>query len=266
MRLLPVRGRSAIAGFSLIEVCISASLLIMITGALVTQLDATREQSLTVRTGERLQTAGESALREIGEELRKSGFVWANGKQYPTLFVDGAPGAGFEVYAHAKAAEHEKTGAPGHGLNREIAFARPTLRKIGQAPDGTNYCLDCSESEIDAGGMYEEPPAGQIDYVRIYDAPYIDPSTGTVLWSAADSAFVLVTEPSGRNALQQRSGTTVLRTLARDVERLVFDTSTSDPVGVPVGAVRARLWLRATDENGTVQRWQGELVTDLRNE
>lgn len=258
------RGRTA--GFSIIEVCISASLLVMITGALVAQLDATRRQSLSVRTSERLQTSGETALREIGKELRKSGFVWANGKQYPALFVDGAPGAGFESYSHAKAAEHDAAGDPGYGFDRELAWALPTMRRIGQAPDGTSHCLDCTADELDEGGMYEAPPIGQVDYVRIYDAPYIDPATGTVRWAAEDGAFVLVTEPNGRNALQQRSGTTVVRTLARDVERVVFDTSNSDPVGVPVGAVRVRLWMRATDGNGALQRWQGELVVDLRNE
>lgn len=254
------------SGFSILEVCISASLLIVLTGALVAQLDATRRQSLEVRTSERLQTAGDAALREIGEELRKSGFVYANGKQYPSLWIDGSPGTGFQAYSHVRAAEHDTSGQPGFGYNRELAYALPVMRRIGQAASGINHCLDCSSSELDPGGMYEPPPLNATAYLRIYQAPYISPASGKVVWAAQDGAFVLVTESSGRNALQQRRGTTVVRTLARDVERLVFDTSSTDPVGVPVGTVRVRLWLRAKDQNGAVQRWQGESMVDMRNE
>ena len=114
--------------------------------------------------------------------------------------------------------------------------------------------------------MYEALPSPAPELVRIYDAPYIDPGSGTVRWSTTDAGFVLVTEASGRNALELRVAGVRERTLARDVERVVFDTSTTDPVGVPVGAVRVRLWLQATDDAGALHRWQGESVIEPRNE
>jgi hypothetical protein len=49
------------------------------------------------------------------------------------------------------------------------------------------------------------------------------------------------------------------------VERIVFDTSDIDPIGVPVGAVRVRLWMRLADEGGTVHRHFAETVVRLKN-
>ena len=257
------RSRS---GFSLIEIAISSSLLFVITGALVQQLEATRRQSLTTRAAERLQTSGEKALRDIGSELRKSGFVYANGHQYPHLYTDGQAGAGFLAYNHAVPAERASAGEPGHGFNRELIYARADMKRIGQAADGTNYCLDCTLDELDPDGMYEALPSPAPELVRIYDAPYIDPGSGTVRWSTTDAGFVFTTEASGRTALELRVAGVRERILARDVERVVFDTSTTDPVGVPVGAVRVRLWLQTTDDAGALHRWQGESVIEPRNE
>jgi hypothetical protein len=76
---------------------------------------------------------------------------------------------------------------------------------------------------------------------------------------------VLVTAADGVNELQRRVNGASPTVLARGVERILFDTSAIDPVGVPVRAVRVRLWLRLPDVEGTVHRHFAEAVVRLQN-
>ncbi|MEY2747834.1 MAG: hypothetical protein RL112_2876 [Planctomycetota bacterium] len=260
-----IAARRARRGFTLLEVAISSSVLFLITAALVQQLEATRRLALVARTGERLHAGGTSALKAVGDELRRSARTWVDGVEYPLLCVDGDNGQGPDYLAHPPANEHADEGEPDHGPNVELAWARPTLRRIAQGADGRNHCLDCSEDEID-GEMYHDPDESDGDHVRVYQAPYIDPATGLVRWSDELGSLAVVPDARGRNALELRVAGARTKTLARDVERIQCDTSATDPVGVPVGAVRVRLWLRSRDETGAVQRWSGESIVHLRNE
>lgn len=258
------RGRAR-AGFTLLEVAISSSVLFLITAALVQQLESTRRVALVARTGERLHASGTSALKAVGDELRRSARTWVDGVEYPLLCVDGDPGAGPGYLAHQGAIEHAEIGEPDHGPNVELAFAMPQMRRLAEGADGRNYCLDCDEDELDPD-MYHDPDEAVGDFVRIYQAPYIDPVTGLVRWSDELASLAVVPDARGRNALELRVAGVRTKTLARDVERIVCDTSATDPVGVPVGAVRVRLWLRSRDETGALQRWRGESVIHLRND
>jgi hypothetical protein len=279
MRSRNIGASRSRAGFTLLEVAVTSSVLFLITAALVQQLEATRRVALTARTGERMHANGTAALKAMGEELRRSARTWVAGVEYPLLFVDGEPGAGPGYLEHPEAIEHASPGEADHGPDTSIAFAMPTMRQIAEGLDGVNYCLDCVEDEFDDGsggatgseaggpaGMYHDPEESNGDYARIYRAPYLDPQTGLVRWSDVVGSFAVVPDERGRNTLELRVGGTRARTLARDVERIVCDTSTTDPVGVPVGAVRVRLWLRARDETGAWQRWNGESIVHLRNE
>jgi hypothetical protein len=253
------------AGFTLLEVAITSTVLFLLTAALVQQLEATRRVALVARTGERLHASGTSALKTIGDELRRSARAWVGDVEYPLLCVDGAAGPGPEYLAHDQPLENAAEGEPDHGPNVGLAWARPTLRRIAQGADGRNYCLDCAPDELD-GEMYFDPDDSDGEHVRTYHAPYIDPADGQVRWSDELASLALVADARGRNALELRVAGLRAKTLARDVERIVCDTSQTDPVGVPVGAVRVRLWLRAKDETGAIQRWRGESIVHLRNE
>ncbi|MFN9787710.1 MAG: PilW family protein [Planctomycetia bacterium] len=267
------------SGFTLLEVAITSSVLFLVTAALVQQLEATRRLAMTARTGERLHASGTAALKSVGEELRRSARTWVGGVEYPLLCVDGDPGAGPAYLAHEGAIENAAPDEVDHGPNVAVAFAVPTMRRLAEGLDGLNYCLDCSEEEFDDGsggatqgdgdeplGMYHDPEGSDGEYRRVYHAPYIDPGTGLVRWSDEVASLAVVADARGRNTLELRVGGARTKTLARDVERIVCDTSATDPVGVPVGAVRVRLWLRARDETGALQRWSGESIVHLRNE
>lgn len=265
MKPAPPARHPARAGFTLLEVAITSSVLFLITAALVQQLEATRRVALVVRTSERLHASGTSALKAIGDELRRSARAWVDGVEYPLLCVDGAAGPGPQYLAHGQPRENAAEGEADHGPNVGLAWARPTLRRIAQGADGRNFCLDCAPEELDEQ-MYFDPADSDGEHVRTYQAPYIDPATGQVRWSDELASLALVADARGRNVLELRVAGLRARTLARDVERIVCDTSQTDPVGVPVGAVRVQLWLRARDETGAVQRWRGEGIVHLRNE
>lgn len=250
------------AGIGLVEVTISATILFLLAASLV---EAVSQVSALERAGSvdgRLQMEVQEAVTQITEDLKAAGFVTANGKRYPYLFDDGAAGldlvAGdFTAHAHPPAAENAQAAEPDFGVNREIVFVRPSFSEVAQADDGRNYDL------FDEFGAPLAVPGG-VNIVKRYAFPVID-GDGDAGFEATETSYVLVTAGDGVNVLQRRRNGGSPTAVARGVERLVFDTSNTDPVGVPVGAVRVRLWMRARDGGGTVHRHFAETVVRLQN-
>jgi prepilin-type N-terminal cleavage/methylation domain-containing protein len=146
---------------------------------------------------------------------------------YPYLFVDGNAGAGFDVHDHAPATEHGVPGDEDHGPNREIVFVRPA-----DADD---------DGEPDFDGA------------------------GALAWSADEISYVLVTGLDGINVLERRVNGRSPRTIARHVERVVFDDITTSGFELPLDAIRVRLWFRVPDGRGGTARHRIEATTRLRN-
>ncbi len=250
------------AGIGLVEVTISATILFLLAASLV---EAVSQVSALERSGSidgRLQMEAQEAVTQITEDLKAAGFVTANGKRYPYLFEDGAAeldlvAGDFTAHAHPPAVEHALAAEPDFGVNREIVFVRPTFSEVAQDSDGRNYDL------FDEFGESVAVPGG-VSIVKRYDFPRID-GDGDAGFEATETSFVLVTAGDGVNVLQRRRNGGSPTAVARGVERLVFDTSSTDPVGVPVGAVRVRLWMRARDGGGTVHRHFAETVVRLQN-
>jgi len=114
-------ARRARAGFTLLEVVISAAILFLLAGTLVGALESMRGLTAASEVRSGLQDAGERALARIVADMRRSGFT----PNYPYLFDDGNAVGAFAAHAHAPAAKHAKPGQPDFGPSREIVFLQP---------------------------------------------------------------------------------------------------------------------------------------------
>ena len=86
-----------------------------------------------------------------------------------------------------------------------------------------------------------------------------------LVWAAGEHALVVVDGPDGVRRLEERIDGAAARTLARGVDRIECSTSAQDPVGVPPGAVRVRLWLHRRDAAGGLQQLAVERLVRLEN-
>jgi hypothetical protein len=219
-------SRSRRAGFTLLELVISSALTVVLIGALVAAVDALRGLTNAGSARARLVEEGARALDVVRFDLTRSGFLFTNGKTYPYLFTDGAAFGDFADHAHAPTADAAEAGDPDFGPDREIVYVVPLDADGNGMPD------------LDVNGL-----------------PIFDP---------IECSIVIAIAPDGRRVLERR-GPGGRRTLARDVERVVFDDPVSSGFTVPQNAIRVRIFMRTTDENGALQRHVAEATVRLRN-
>lgn len=244
------------AGMGLVEVSISATILLLLAATMVEAVAQVGALGKAGSVNARLQLGAQDAITRITADLKSAGFVNANGKTYPYLYEDGDADSAFAVHGHAPANEYAQDDEPDFGVNRGIVFVRPTFEEMVQDVDGNNWPL------VDGNGDANDVSGVQV--VKRYQFPAIG-NDGSAGFQAEEVSYVLVTAADGVNELQRRVDGAISSVVARGVERLVFDTSITDPVGVPVGAVRVRLWLRLRDEGGTVHRQSTGTVVRLQN-
>ncbi len=248
----------------MIEIVLVTSILGLLARALV---EATQSMSRITSTGnaESLQEErGERALRSIVNDLRRSGYLTGlNGRNYPYAIEGGnVEAGGNEVHNHAEANKSADPDDPDFGPDRELVFLMPSDVDRDRRPD-----LD-----IDGDGIPELDGNG--DGARSEDdedTGDFDPFGATILgsglvWDHDELSYVLVTRPDGQNYLERRvnGGGAGARRICRGVERVVFDTNSSD-LTLPLGAVRVRLFLRTTDSTGTLHKRSVEATVRLRN-
>ncbi|TAJ17988.1 MAG: type II secretion system protein [Planctomycetota bacterium] len=147
--------------------------------------------------------------------------------EFPHTFAKGVAGAGFEIHNHQPAAKHAKGNDPAAGDDREIVFARP--------------------ADADGDGV-----------------PDID-GVGNLVWDGAQYSFVRVDDATGTPVLERRIDGVTDRVLARNVERVQFETQTDD-ASVPAQTVRVTLHMRRTTPGGGVQKYFAQSMVKLRNE
>jgi type II secretory pathway pseudopilin PulG len=215
-------------GFTLVETVIGAAILLVLGLALIESATGVGRLTSSSAVDAQLQEQAQRALRTILVDLKRSGFAdLGAGVGYPHVFEDGDADAPFDEHDHAPAAVHAEPGDADFGPRREIVFRLP--------------------ADADSDGI-----------------PDID-GAGNMVWDATDFSFVLVTRADGVNCLERRRNAGSPKVLARHVERVAFETSAHDPVGIPVGAIRVRIWLRDKDERGTWHRLFTEALVDPRN-
>ncbi len=214
-------------GFSMLEVMLSTSILVIVLGSLAVSVGSMQDLAATARQRGELQITGQRAVLAILGDLRRSGTVVVGGFGYPLVFDGGDPGAGHPQHAHIPAS---KSGAPGDedaGPDRSILFVLPLDEDGDRRPD------------VDVNGE--------------------------LLWDDAVHGYVLVTGADGVNRLERWVEGLPPRSVARYVERMVFDDAASSGWEIPLDSIRVRLYLRKIDASGQVQRFFIEAVVALRN-
>jgi hypothetical protein len=219
--------RNSRAGLTVLEMCITMSLLSIVLGSLAWAMSGLRGLVTSGRNRAALQSTGQATLVFLLEELRRSGIVNLDGVRYPVIFEGGDPGPNHPGLEHEPALGHSVEGDPDFGPDREIIFLLP----------------------MDADGDRR---------------PDVD-EEGRLVWSPDEISYVVVTRADGENHLERRVNGLDPRSLCRFVERLVIDDSESAAFEIPMGCVRIRLFLRKRDERGTVHRYFTEGIVALRN-
>lgn len=227
--------RTRIAGLTLLETAIGTLVLSLLLGTILESATSMKEMTQLGISESDLQHSAERALERIVDDLRVSGFVDdAAGLSYPELFTDGELSGDYaQVHAHPAAAKNVADPDPAAGFDRGIVFL------AFQDLDGNDI------PDIDWAG--EDGPALRWD------------TDGTISYSVR-------TQMDGTNALVRVVKGGDSRVIARNVERVVFDTTaTVGPTEVPLGVVRVRLWFYARNAVGTETRAQAEASIRLRN-
>ena len=228
MKQLLGKVRRGAGGFTLLEITLSAAVLVVMAKFTVEALQGLHATTTGSTTRVRMQQSGEEALLAIIADLNSSGFVTA-GETYPYLFDDGVTGSmAFAHHDHAPATHHAVAGDPDFGPTREIVFLRP--------------------SDFDGD-----------------EVPDTDPATGRLQFDPSEISYVLVTNAQGRNVLERRIDAAAGVPIANDVERVTFDTALSSGEALPGESIRVRIWYRGIDEKGALQRYMSEATVRLRN-
>ena len=221
------------AGFTILELTISSTLLVMMVASLALSLSRLSSLQKSIETEIRLQDMASSALATILDDLRRSAFVDANGVTYPHLFEDGNAALEFNQHDHQPAIQAAQPGDPDFGPIREIVFVLP--------------------DDADGDGV-----------------PDLDPS-GEVIWTAQEFSYVLNTGADGINRLERRTDALEPATVAQFVERVEFDSgpnagnSIPTELTMPFNTVRVRIWFRAVDGNGHLHTYFVQASTRFRN-
>ena len=215
------------AAFTLLELLIGVSLLLLLVGSLTHSLRSLRRSATYADMDGELRGQGQRAMRAILKSLKPSGFATVGGVAYPHLFLDGDAGGAYAPSAHPVPVHAALAGDPDFGPNREMVFVQP--------------------ADADGDGR-----------------PDID-AAGRLVWSGDQFSYVVVTRPDGVNVLQVRTNGGTPRAVASHVERITFDDNASSGFQVPLRSIRVRIWFRKTDETGAVHRSFTESVVKLRN-
>ncbi len=221
------RTKSPKAGFTAVEVVISALLLALLARALVETSGSMSRLATAGNTETLLHDQGERAMRSIVTDLKQSGFASVGVREYPYVFEAGDVQEQFAAHAHVPAQSHGEPDDADHGPSREIVFLLPADADGDKRPD---YDL--------------------VDGVQ---------------WSGNEISYVVVTAADGQNYLERRTNGAAPRRIASGVERVLFDTPATCGYEIPLNCVRARVFLRRTDDEGHVIRHEKIVTVNLRN-
>ena len=250
----------------MIEVVLVASILTMLARTLV---ETTASMSRVTSSGNALamlQEQGERALESIIHDLRRSGSVTVNSRDFPYVFDDGQADAPFDAHNHQVCDQEAVEGDNDYGVIRELVLVLPSDLDGNDIPDLDMDANGWPEFDGDGDGTATETAA---DYDGIgWDATLhtIGAETG-VVWSHQEISYVTITHPDGYNYLERRTdaGAATTRRIARDIELVQFDTWESSGYTTAMNSVRVRIFLRRRTQEGVLFRHRVEAVVKLRN-
>lgn len=215
----------------MIEMAVSITILAILSGALAQSVEGVRNLTVSSNRRSTLQVIGNRALTEIADDLRDAGNVTIGGREYPYVFVPGNANAAFAAHDHIAAVSNGEAGDADFGDSREIVF-----RIFDWAPDAVTGELE---------------PSVSVD--------------GALIWDPTEISYRLTTRADGVNYLERYVDGANPRTIARHVERVVFDDDESSGFTIPLGSIRVRIWMRDVDGTGQVQRHFAETIVALTN-
>ena len=223
------RRTPARSGFTFVEAIISLAILGIMGVAFTSSMRSMANLTHAGNARSNVQREGARALEMVLDDLRRSAFMELGGFEYPHLFENGDPGAGFDLHKHAvppgeaDAGDYDFNG----GVTREIVLVLPQDADQNRVPD-----LD---------------------------------GNGELLWSPDEISYVLSLDANGRRVLERRVNGASPDTIATGVERVVFDDAESSGFVIPINAVRVRIYFRVVDEVGRHLRYFVEGMARLRN-
>ncbi|MDA1264145.1 MAG: hypothetical protein O2816_03585 [Planctomycetota bacterium] len=264
MKCLHSTQQTSTRGLSLVEVAIVSSILLFLARALI----ETSSQMGQITSGggaqALLQEQGQRALGSILGDLRRSGSVTINAKDFPYVFDDGNADAPFDDHDHVVSNQEATINESDFGTMREMVLVLPSNLDGNGIPDLDMDGNGWPEFDGDGDGTASESAA---DYDGIDWDPAnatIDPDTG-VVWSHGEISYTTVTEADGVNYLERRTNTASPRRVARDIELVQFDTWASSAFAIPMNSIRVRIFLRRRTDDGTLYRHRVEAIVKLRN-
>jgi len=220
------------AGFSIVEMAVSVTIMAVVSAALAQSVQGVRTLAVSSNTRARLQIQGNRVLHEIVGDLKSSGYIEDAGLSYPYVFTPGAASVDFAGHDHAAPDLHGAAGDVDFGPSKEIVFKTFT------------WAVDPATGE--------RKPNVSVD--------------GELIWDVSEISFRLTTRADGVNYLERLVNGANPDLVAHHVERIEFDDDESSGFTIPLKSVRVRIYMRDVDNMGRAQRYFAETVVALTNE
>jgi len=250
------------AGFTVVELILVISVLGFLASALIESSVNMSRVTSTGNVKSLLQMEGEKALNAMITDLKRSGFVFVNGKNSPAIITDGvADDPAFAAHDHPLPNQTIAPGDIDFGPLQEVVFVLPADMDGDGRPDMDIDGNGVPELDANQDGVRTEDPGDIVAWnAGVND---IDLNTG-VVWSHDEISYTVVTQADGRNYLERRVNGANPRQIARDVERIECDRTDTDAT-VALGSLRVRIFFRTTNSAGALFRHMNEVTIKLRN-
>lgn len=220
------------AGFTLVELMIGSTILLLLAGSVWETLDSMKRITIVGTVETHLQKQSEKAITAIFGDLQVSGRVEDFGTVYPYSFSDGNPDDYHdpnEWHSHPPATKSGNPAIHADALpDRELLFLVPADSNADGVPD-------------------------------------VDPAEGELLWDGDTVSYSVRTLADGSNVLMRKAGAEAATLIARDVERCEFEVFGDTGANLLIDQVRVSLFFKKVDEDGRVYRHRISAVVRMRN-
>jgi prepilin-type N-terminal cleavage/methylation domain-containing protein len=184
-----LRRGSRAAGFTLLELMIGSTILLLLAGSVWETLHGMKQITIVGTVESHLQKQSEKALSSIFGDLQRSGRVQVAGTLFPYSFTEGDP-------------DDQHDPDQWHGHVPAVKSGNPDL-DADALPD----------QEL----LFLLPADGNADGI-----PDVDPLQGELIWDSDTVSYSVRTLADGSNVLMRKVGAGVPVVVARDVERCEF--------------------------------------------
>lgn len=265
---------AARGGFTVVEMAIGVVLLLVMSGAVLQTLTSMKRMAFVGDAQGKLQRDAERALDVIVDDLRRTGFVRLDARDYPHLVLNGRPEEGFDEedgpHNHVPAAKSAVEGDPDFGEDVGLLFVRPAMWPADAlAADPAQaqrwpYGRPVVVTDTGVFGPGLDIDSDDADFQVDTPVGASDDELGSLVYDLGNPiSYSLRTDTTGRNTLVRLDSAGAYRVVARDVERLLFERVDGD-AGVS-DAIRVRIFFRVPDQMGVVHRFGVEATVRPRN-